>query len=418
VASVASPWALEVAFAADDGRSRLFAHRSETPALGEESLPLVFPLEPGRWRVASTTLEVGRARVPFSLLPEASPPPAVEVKEGEFLHLGELEVSIHESTNAAGRPDVRVKTLYLPVTPPRENLWRAFVPALERIDLQMLVTRGGDAFAFGQVPARFVYERDSGPVSATASVEGFVALLSNAAGHAFFEDKEGRLLRVRSHPLGAHHVYGVRTNAEGVSFRGLCLASDSTASVFSPECPLATLQAPGDAPRNAVPVSAGTVRYLGFLDVDTVARTRTLAARLPDDARQPLASHFGGAQPLTFVLGETIRTRDPDTWDYVDSKQRPVVGFPPPAAGHVEAFREGMQACAQEFWGVDPLATTEFLLWIEAAGNDRLSVVPTRSEGFAGPGLNILKACVDGKLAGLSGAATTVLGLGFGIRFR
>jgi|GEM_PF-6326180 len=432
---LSSPWTLRVEFSREGGGStRTFDGTAEARQVvdGEERIPFLFPLPTGRWHLSRTVLildgkkdgdtKVSAQEIPFTLAQSGQ---IFDVKDGVFVHLGEMRIDLRETEGTPRR--IELSTFYVPFAPPRDSVWKRFSGTLATMPIETLSDP-----TQRPTPLLFDQKTDTNQEPANAGIDNkapFVSLLANAPGLAFFEDESGRIYRVESKPLSpgatstenaALHLFGLRVEkGRAVTFRGVCFPPvRDTPVAFLPDCPMETILASRDAKKSLEPFETGTVRYLGMLEVSSSTRSYSLQARFPEEARAAFDEQFGGAALHSFLLSEFVRKHDPNTWAYLDSHGAAVQGFLPPAGPIIESLQPGVATCSSELWKTDPLATTDFMLWISLNDKGIPAVERARSTGLAGPGFHLLKACLDTKLSALPHAKDTVLAQGFGIRFQ
>ncbi|MCA2959000.1 MAG: hypothetical protein IOD12_02025 [Silvanigrellales bacterium] len=419
---------LDVVFRNAEGTEQAFTHAFAETTLPSQATALVFPLAPGLWTLEKTVLGIGNSRVPFSLLTPSEGLLTFESKKGGLLHLGELKIAMSAPQSAESNAHTDVRTTYLPFTPPRASVWKAFLEALESLALERLASdpdnstdsetdtdtdsESKKSLRVVQVSTPLLFEEGEDAEKKAFDLQSrYVGLLSNAPGYAFFESETGRVTRVKSTPVGGLpdlHIFTHQVlDAKHIAFKGGCLPLD--AARFLPDCPLATLLPDLSAPRTVEPLLQGTFRYLGFLDVVASTKTFSLRHEWPEAVRVPVAAWLGKVVPTSFVLGERLRTKPPGSWDFVDANGATLQGIPPGEKSLFERLQSDIHACAQDLWRADPLAPTEFLLWIQPPSDGKISVSAARSHGFAGPGLRHLEACLASKAAALDASKISPL---------
>lgn len=442
---------VEFVFQNAQGALVAFAHSFlPTNLPSQNAKALLFPLPPGRWTLQESTLLLGRTRVSFPLLPQPSTPLSFETKQGSLLHLGELKMTLSSGPGSGTSTHTDVKTLFLPSSPPRAKAWEPFQEVVQSVQLEIWVPIQGTrepvpqentlgTLPFEQIVSPLLFEEgDKSPQSPLDPQGRYVGLLSNAPGYAFFEMLPNtpnsdlteqvekttplrKVIRVRSTLLNeTEDLYAFYLNAPDgsrVVYRGGCFPSAPAS--FLPQCPLANVVTDAEKGRKETkePLAPGSFRYLGFLEVDLLSKVFFLREDLPASARNEFQNWL---QPLllrSFVLGENLRNNPQGVWNFVDAGGSPIQGFPPGARQFTDFLQKSLQACTQDLWRADPLAPSNFLIWIETFQKSNISIVENRSTGFVGPGLRHLQACLEQQVATADALKAPTAFRGIGAQF-
>jgi hypothetical protein len=389
-----------------------------------DRVPVVFHVPAGKYEPVSVVLNFPKQQNTLYATEQESvvlsPPqklPEVDLASGWMRFVGEVKIS--GGSFVAGKTNHKTKMnvewdAYAPIM---GTTWQRVREDLRIADLGAYPVSG--TAKDGLVPALLMYEKSTDAAfsalsSGFSDSYGIVLVKGPSAGHAFFEDTAGNLLRVRSELYGESHYFALAvSDSDRVNLRGFCFQERDSNTIEAETCWQPRVQEEPLFSRGQV--EPGEVRFRGVFT--RVGNKYAMDPILHETVALEVEKEIPGAKFRSFVLGDEPRVRKASGPVIFDAKE-PRSQWD--AASQTFADKIFLKAteCDALLRGIDPFVGVAWEVFWEPGEDGKLRVREKSFKGLGTTAQNILVPCLNGEVSRWVDTDKTEIGKGFGVRFR